>query len=177
VASGHLARRVRTGDRLRVSLRRNRHFRLPEDDRPVVMIGPGTGIAPFRGFLQKREATGRGGRSWLFFGHRRFMHDFLYQLEIQEWLKAGVLSRLDVAFSRDQPEKHYVQHRLWQRRAELRAWIEDGAALYVCGDAKAMARDVHATLISILAEGSTGEAAAARLRALQQEGRYLRDVY
>ncbi len=177
VASGHLARRVRAGDSLRVSLRPNKHFRLPTDDRLIVMIGPGTGVAPFRAFLQEREATGRGGRSWLFFGHRRFTHDFLYQLEIQEWLKSGVLSRLDVAFSRDQPQKVYVQDRLWQRRDELRAWIEDGAAVYVCGDAKAMARDVHATLLRILAEGSTEAAAAARLRALQQDGRYLRDVY
>jgi sulfite reductase (NADPH) flavoprotein alpha-component len=177
VASGHLARRVRAGDALRVSLRPNKHFRLPTDDRPIVMIGPGTGLAPFRAFLQEREATGHDGRSWLFFGHRRFTHDFLYQIEIQEWLKTGVLSRLDVAFSRDQPEKIYVQHRLWQQRAELRAWIEDGAALYVCGDAKAMARDVHATLLRILGEGSTEAAAAALLRAMQQDGRYLRDVY
>lgn len=177
VASGHLARRTRPGATLRVSLRRNRHFRLPEDERPIVMIGPGTGIAPFRAFLQEREATGRGGRSWLFFGHRRFTHDFLYQLEIQEWLKSGVLGRLDVAFSRDQAEKIYVQHRLWQRRAELRAWIEDGANIYVCGDAKAMARDVHATLLRVLAEGGDDAAAAARLRAMQQDGRYLRDVY
>jgi sulfite reductase (NADPH) flavoprotein alpha-component len=162
---------------LRVSLRPNKHFRLPTDDRPIVLIGPGTGLAPFRAFLQEREATGHGGPSWLFFGHRRFTHDFLYQLEIQEWLKTGVLSRLDVAFSRDQPEKIYVQHRLWQQRAELRAWIEDGAALYVCGDAKAMARDVHATLLRILGEGSTEAAAAALLRAMQQDGRYLRDVY
>lgn len=177
VASGHLARRVRTGETLRVSLRRNRHFRLPEDDRPIVMIGPGTGFAPFRAFLQEREATGRGGKAWLFFGHRHFRHDFLYQLEIQEWLKAGTLSRLDVAFSRDQPEKIYVQHRLWQQRAALRAWVEEGAAIYVCGDAKAMARDVHAALQRILAEGATDEAASARLAAMQRDGRYLRDIY
>ncbi len=177
VASGHLARRVGVGGTVAVSLRRNRHFRLPGDARPVVMIGPGTGVAPFRGFLQEREASGRGGPAWLFFGHRRYTHDFLYQLEIQEWLKAGVLSRLDVAFSRDQPEKIYVQHRLWQRREELRRWISDGAAIYVCGDAKAMARDVHATLRRILAEEGGAEDAAGRLQAMQRDGRYLRDVY
>ncbi|MGH6902308.1 MAG: diflavin oxidoreductase, partial [Geminicoccaceae bacterium] len=147
VASGFVAERLRVGDRLKVYVKPNKNFRLPDDlDRPIVMIGPGTGVAPFRAFLQYRQATGAAGRNWLLFGDRNFTHDFLYQLDWQEWLRDGVLSRLDVAFSRDQPEKIYVQQRLWERRAELFAWLEDGAHLYVCGDEKAMARDVHAML-------------------------------
>ena len=108
----------------------------------MVMIGPGTGVAPFRGFLQERPA-GRRRAQLAVLRRRKFTHDFLYQLEWQEWLQDGLLTHLDVAFSRDQPEKIYVQHRMWQRRAELFAWLEDGAHLYVCGDEKAMAKDVH----------------------------------
>ena len=107
------------------------------------MIGPGTGVAPFRAFMQERDAIGARGRNWLVFGHRNYTHDFLYQLEWQDLLKRGVLTRLDVAFSRDQPEKRYVQHALWDARRELYAWVQDGAAIYVCGDANAMAKDVH----------------------------------
>ena len=140
------------------------------------MIGPGTGVAPFRGFMQEREATGARGRNWLVFGHRNYTHDFLYQLEWQDWLKGGVLTRLDVAFSRDQPEKRYVQHALWDARRDLHAWLQDGAAIYVCGDANAMAKDVHATLLRILADQS-GKDGAAALDALRRDGRYLRDVY
>jgi sulfite reductase (NADPH) flavoprotein alpha-component len=178
VASGFVAERLRVGDRLKVYVKPNKNFRLPDDpERPVVMIGPGTGVAPFRAFLQQRQATGAAGRSWLFFGDRSFTHDFLYQLEWQEWLKDG--GRLDVAFSRDQPEKIYVQHRLWQRRAELFAWLEDGAYLYVCGDEKAMAKDVHATLAAIVADrsGRSPEAAEAYLADLKKQRRYQRDVY
>jgi sulfite reductase (NADPH) flavoprotein alpha-component len=143
------------------------------------MIGPGTGVAPFRGFLQEREAVGATGRNWLVFGHRNYTHDFLYQLEIQDWIKSGLLTRLDVAFSRDQPAKRYVQHTLWDARRELHAWLNDGAALYVCGDANAMAKDVHAMLLRILADqGSLDEAGAkAALDAIRRDGRYLRDVY
>jgi sulfite reductase (NADPH) flavoprotein alpha-component len=143
------------------------------------MIGPGTGVAPFRAFLQQRQAAGATGRNWLFFGDRNFTHDFLYQLEWQEWLKDGLLTRLDVAFSRDQPEKTYVQHRMWQRRAELFAWLEDGAHLYVCGDEKAMAKDVHATLAAIVADqsGRPPDAAEAYLADLKKQRRYQRDVY
>jgi sulfite reductase (NADPH) flavoprotein alpha-component len=133
------------------------------------MIGPGTGVAPFRGFLQQREATGASGKNWLVFGHRNYLHDFLYQLEWQDWIKDGVLNRLDVAFSRDQPEKRYVQHALWDAREELRGWVKDGAAIYVCGDATAMAKDVHETLNRILGN--------AELDALRRDRRYLRDVY
>jgi sulfite reductase (NADPH) flavoprotein alpha-component len=180
VASVDITARHREGDRLKVFLRPNPHFRLPADnDRPIVMIGPGTGLAPFRGFLQEREAVGAGGRNWLVFGHRNYTHDFLYQLEIQDWVKSGLLSRLDVAFSRDQPEKRYVQDTLWQARGDLYTWLRDGAALYVCGDANAMAKDVHATLLRILADqGKQDEAAAkAELDAIRRDGRYLRDVY
>jgi sulfite reductase (NADPH) flavoprotein alpha-component len=180
VASVDITARHREGDKLRVFLRANQHFRLPADaDRPIIMVGPGTGVAPFRGFLQEREATGAGGRNWLVFGHRNYLHDFLYQLEWQDWLKSSLLTRMDVAFSRDQPEKRYVQNTLWDARRDLYAWLKDGAALYVCGDANAMAKDVHATLLRILADqGHQDEAAAkAELDTIRRDGRYLRDVY
>ena len=180
VASVDLADRRKAGGTVEVFLKPNTHFRLPADPaRKVVMIGPGTGVAPFRGFLQERDATGATGGNWLFFGGRNYTHDFLYQLEWQDWLQRGVLTHLDVAFSRDQPEKVYVQHRLWQQRQRLFAWIEDGALLYVCGDAKAMAKDVHAMLARVIADqgGLSAEAAEARLDALARERRYLRDVY
>jgi sulfite reductase (NADPH) flavoprotein alpha-component len=168
---------ARTRDRVNVFLRPNQHFRLPTNpDRSVIMIGPGTGVAPFRGFLQEREAVDAKGRNWLFFGHRHFTHDFLYQLEMQDWLKNGVLNRLDVAFSRDQPAKRYVQDTMWESRTELAGWLRDGAALYVCGDMNAMAKDVHAMLLRILADqGSKDE--KAELDAIRRDGRYLRDVY
>jgi sulfite reductase (NADPH) flavoprotein alpha-component len=175
VASIDLIQRDRAA--ARVFLRPNPHFRLPQDaNRAVIMIGPGTGLAPFRGFLQEREAVGAPGRNWLFFGHRNFTHDFLYQLEIQDWLKAGVLNRLDVAFSRDQPAKRYVQDAMWDARADLAGWLRDGAALYVCGDMNAMAKDVHAMLLRILADQGAADAKA-ELDAIRRDGRYLRDVY
>ncbi len=170
VASVDIAERRKAGDRLRLFLKPNMHFRLPDDaDRPIIMIGPGTGVAPFRAFMQERDAVGARGRNWLVFGHRNYTHDFLYQLEWQDLLKRGVLTRLDVAFSRDQPEKRYVQHALWDARGELSGWVQDGAVIYVCGDANAMAKDVHAMLQQILGE--------AKLDTLRREGRYLRDVY
>ncbi len=177
VASVDVAERRKAGDRMGVFLKPNTHFRLPDDpERPIIMIGPGTGVAPFRAFMQERDAIGARGRNWLVFGHRNYTHDFLYQLEWQDLLKRGVLSRLDVAFSRDQPEKRYVQHALWEARRELFAWVQEGAAIYVCGDANAMAKDVHATLQRILGEQSGNDGVAA-LDALRREGRYLRDVY
>ncbi len=180
VASIDMTARHRADDRLKIFLRPNMHFRLPSDpNRAVIMIGPGTGVAPFRGFLQEREAVGATGRNWLVFGHRNYLHDFLYQLEWQDWLKDGRLTRLDVAFSRDQPAKRYVQHALWESRRDLYAWLKDGAALYVCGDMNAMAKDVHTMLLQILADqGNQDEAAAkAELDAVRRDGRYLRDVY
>jgi sulfite reductase (NADPH) flavoprotein alpha-component len=170
VASVDIADRRKAGERLKLFVKPNQHFRLPADpQRPIIMIGPGTGIAPFRAFMQERDAIGARGRNWLVFGHRNYTHDFLYQLEWQDLLKRGVLTRLDVAFSRDQPEKHYVQHALWDARRDLLAWVQDGAVVYVCGDANAMAKDVHGTLQRILGDQA--------LDALRRGGRYLRDVY
>jgi sulfite reductase (NADPH) flavoprotein alpha-component len=180
VASVDIAERRRAGGPLKVYLKPNPHFRLPADpDRAVIMIGPGTGVAPFRAFMQQREATGAGGRNWLFFGNRHFTHDFLYQLEWQDWKQSGLLTRIDTAFSRDQREKIYVQHRIWEERRELFRWIEDGAAIYVCGDANAMAKDVNTALVRVIADqaGLDETAAAARLDGLRRDGRYLRDVY
>ncbi|HUB16366.1 MAG TPA: flavodoxin domain-containing protein [Acetobacteraceae bacterium] len=180
VASIEAIERRGVGTTLPVYVKQNMHFRLPADPAaPIVMIGPGTGVAPFRAFLQHREATGATGRNWLFFGARRFMHDFLYQLEWQDWLKSGLLSRIDVAFSRDQRQKIYVQHRMWDARRALFASLQDGASVYVCGDAKAMAKDVHATLLRIIADqtGRDADNAAAYLHDMQRAHRYLRDVY
>ncbi len=178
VASGMVADRLRAGDTANVFVKPNPHFRLPPGaSTPVVMIGAGTGVAPYRGFLQELEATGAGNDTWLVFGHRHFLYDFLYQLEIQDWLKSGVLGRLDLASSRDQPEKRYVQHTLWEQRKILREKLDNGATLYLCGDAKHMARDVDATLMRILSEGKDGGSGQAALDALISAGRYKKDVY
>ena len=180
VASVDIAERRKKGGTIPVYLKPNAHFRLPANpDQSVIMIGPGTGVAPFRAFMQEREATEATGRNWLFFGNRHFTHDFLYQLEWQDWKKSGLLTRIDTAFSRDQREKIYVQHRIWEQRRELFAWIEEGAAIYVCGDANAMAKDVNHALIRVIADqaGVDEAAAGARLDAIRREGRYLRDVY
>ena len=177
VASTFLADRHKVGDQLEVYVKSNKNFRLPEDpDRPIIMVGPGTGVAPFRAFLQERQATAAGGKNWLFFGDRTYTHDFLYQLDWQEFEKDGVLDRIDVAFSRDQPEKVYVQDRMWERRADLFAWLEEGAALYVCGDEKAMAKDVDAMLHKIVGSESTADPIA-YVSKLKKERRYQRDVY
>ncbi|MGC9270784.1 diflavin oxidoreductase [Acidiphilium sp.] len=177
VASGMIAERRRVGDPVPIHIKANPHFRLPVDqDTPIVMIGAGTGIAPYRAFLQEREATAAPGANWLIFGHRRFLHDFLYQVEILRWLKSGVLDRIDLAFSRDQPEKRYVQHVLWEQRAALRAKLDEGATLYLCGDAKSMARDVDATIARILGGEDLARGQAER-DALIAAGRYKRDVY
>jgi len=178
VASTMVTDHRRTGGSLNVFVRPNPHFRLPKDDAaPIVMIGAGTGLAPYRGYLQEREATGARGESWLVFGHRHFLYDFLYQLEIQEWLGSGVLTRLDLASSRDQPEKRYVQHVLWEQRDRLRGKLAEGATLYLCGDAKHMAHDVDTTLIRILGEGKDAAEGQAALDALVTAGRYKKDVY
>lgn len=180
VTSTYLADRRRQGDTVKIYIKPNRHYALPGDgNKPVIMIGAGTGVAPYRGFIEEREATGAKGKSWLFFGERNFTYDFLYQLEWQDFLASGALSRIDVAFSRDQPEKIYVQHRLWERRAELLSWIADGAHLYVCGDEKGMAKDVDAVVVKILSEPLRGdlEGGRAKLKELTKAGRYQRDVY
>ena len=179
VASTFVADRVKRGANLRVRLKPNKHFRLPDPATDIIMVGPGTGVAPFRAFVQERQAIGGSGRSWLFFGDRRYTHDFLYQLEWQDALEAGALTRLDLAFSRDAPEKVYVQHRLWAQRRDLVDWLENGARFYVCGDAKAMAKDVRATLVDCYADvkALAPEAAEAAVAGLESERRYLQDVY
>jgi sulfite reductase (NADPH) flavoprotein alpha-component len=143
------------------------------------MIGPGTGVAPFRGFLQEREAQGASGNAWLFFGERNFRSDFLYQTEWQTWLKEGVLTRMDVAFSRDTTGKVYVQDRLRERAADVYAWLQEGAHVYVCGDADHMAPDVHEALIDIISgQGDlTRENAEEYVKNLGRDHRYQRDVY
>jgi len=179
VASTHVAERLKKGGRIRVKLKPNKHFGLPAADKDIIMIGPGTGVAPFRAFVQERRAVGAAGKSWLFFGDRSYTHDFLYQLDWQEYLKDGALTRMDVAFSRDRPDKVYVQHRIWERRKELVDWLENGANFYVCGDAKSMARDVRAMLVNAYADVKTlsAEGAEQAVVALEREKRYLTDVY
>lgn len=179
VASTFLSDRSQT---VRVQLRPNHSFRLPAADVPVIMIGPGTGIAPFRGFLQERQAVGAPGRSWLFFGDRRRGCDFLYGDELSTFVKSGTLTRLDVAFSRDGAPgdpKEYVQQSMWENAAEIFGWLQDGAYVYVCGDAERMAKDVDAALRGIVARSGRMDAAAAHtyVNELMKNHRYLRDVY
>jgi sulfite reductase (NADPH) flavoprotein alpha-component len=179
VASNYVAERLKRGARVRVKLKPNKHFALPAADKDIIMVGPGTGVAPFRAFVQERRATAASGRSWLFFGDRQFTHDFLYQLDWQEALKDGALTRMDVAFSRDTPEKIYVQHKMWEQRRELIEWLEGGAHFYVCGDAKAMAKDVRATLVRAYADVKAlpPEAAEQAVASLERDKRYLQDTY
>jgi len=179
VASNYVAERLKKGARVRVQLKPNRHFALPPPDQDIVMVGPGTGVAPFRAFVQERRAMEAKGRSWLFFGDRSFTHDFLYQLDWQDALKDGALTRMDVAFSRDTPQKVYVQHKMLERRRDLIEWLDSGAYFYVCGDAKAMAKDVRATLVRAYADVKqlAPEAAEQAVAGLEREKRYLQDVY
>jgi sulfite reductase (NADPH) flavoprotein alpha-component len=180
LASTWLVDRVALGDTAPVYVHRNPRFRLPLDPgTPIIMIGPGTGIAPFRAFLHHRMAQGFTGRTWLFFGERHAQFDFLYQAEIETFLASGALSRIDTAFSRDQQQKIYVQHRMIESGKEIWSWLQDGAVIYVCGDAKHMAKDVDAALQAIIAKYGHRSAAQAQLEmhALAADGRYLRDVY
>ena len=179
-ASTHLADRLGEGDSVPVYIEKNSRFRLPDnDDAPIIMIGPGTGVAPFRAFVEERAERNATGKSWLFFGDRTFSDDFLYQLEWQRHLRNAHLDKLDVAFSRDQQEKFYVQDRLREHAADVFDWLERGAYLYVCGDSKNMAGDVHDVLIDIIADqaGLDRAAAGQRLKDLRRAGRYQRDVY
>ena len=155
------------------------HFKLPEHDKDIIMIGPGTGIAPFRSFLWERDAVGAEGRNWLFFGDRNFVSDFLYQAELQDFLKTGSLTHLDLAFSRDTAEKVYVQHKLEQKAREVFYWLEGGASVYVCGAKEPMSRDVEETLLNIIQnEGKkTKEQALHYLEKMELSGRYAKDVY
>ncbi|MBY0155080.1 MULTISPECIES: assimilatory sulfite reductase (NADPH) flavoprotein subunit [Cytobacillus] len=174
------AERLQPGDTLPVFIQHNENFKLPENpDTPIIMVGPGTGIAPFRSFMQEREESGADGKSWLFFGDQHFVTDFLYQTEWQKWLKDGVLTKLDVAFSRDGDEKVYVQHRMQENSKELFQWLQEGAAVYICGDEKNMAHDVHNALIDIIEKegGISRDQASEYLADMQKNKRYQRDVY
>ncbi|MBV9015661.1 MAG: sulfite reductase subunit alpha [Alphaproteobacteria bacterium] len=179
VASTFLCDRTAPGEPVSVFIRPAENFRPAPPDRPMIMIGPGTGIAPFRAFLQERRAVGATGRNWLFFGNPRRATDFLFEDELAAWHRDGLLARLDTAFSRDQDHKIYVQHRMLEHAAELWAWLEDGAHLYVCGDALRMGRDVERGLAYILGKAGRMDAAAAKacLARLAAEGRYQKDVY
>jgi sulfite reductase (NADPH) flavoprotein alpha-component len=180
VCSTFLAGRAALGDRLRVYVQKAQHFALPADPaRPIVMIGPGTGVAPFRAFLQERQATGAPGRNWLFFGHQRSNYDFFYEEEFVAMRSAGLLTRLTLAWSRDAGQKIYVQHRMREVGRDLWSWLNDGAHVYVCGDALKMAKDVENTMIAVIAEhGARSLDDATRFLAeLKKQGRYQTDVY
>ncbi|WP_180980211.1 assimilatory sulfite reductase (NADPH) flavoprotein subunit [Vibrio diazotrophicus] len=179
-ASSFLGRRLEGGDEVKIFIEHNNNFKLPQDDStPIIMVGPGTGIAPFRSFVQERENRGAEGKNWLFFGDRTFTQDFLYQVEWQKYLKSGALSRLDVAFSRDQHEKVYVQHRILEQAEQVWQWLQEGAYIYICGDATRMAKDVHEALVIVAEQqgGLTREKAEEYLNELRKAKRYQRDVY
>lgn len=179
-ASSFLTQRLEEGGEVKVFVENNNNFKLPQDDNtPIIMVGPGTGIAPFRSFIQERDNRDAEGKNWLFFGDRTFTQDFLYQVEWQKYLKSGLLNRLDVAFSRDQVEKVYVQHRILENAAQVWQWIQDGAYIYVCGDATRMAKDVHDALVIVAEqEGKMPRDDAEQfINDLRKAKRYQRDVY
>lgn len=179
-ASSFLADRVQDGGEVRVFVEHNDNFRLPANSNtPVIMVGPGTGIAPFRSFIQERDAQGAEGKNWLFFGNPHFTQDFLYQVEWQKYVKSGLLTKIDLAFSRDQANKIYVQDKLKAKGAEVWQWLQDGAHFYVCGDANRMAKDVHDALVNIVVEhgGKNAEEAEEYVNELRRAKRYQRDVY
>jgi len=180
VCSTYLAERVRRGEKPAIFISPNKAFRVPANNSaPLIMVGPGTGIAPFRAFLQERQATGAQGKNWLFFGDQHQEHDFIYQDELLAWRDNGLLTRLDLAFSRDQEKKIYVQSRMLEQGAELYAWLQEGAYFYVCGDASRMAKDVDNALYEVVRQfgGLSTERAADYVDQLKKEKRYLRDVY
>ena len=180
VASSFLADRVPIGGTVLTFVHVAKGFRLPDDPGvPIIMVGPGTGIAPFRAYLQERAATGAPGKNWLFFGEQRSKCDFFYEEEFAQWRAKGVLTRFDTAFSRDQDHKIYVQHRMMEQAEEIYRWLEDGAHFYVCGDAARMAKDVDVALHKIVEQqgGKSAEEAAAYVERLRKEKRYKRDVY
>ena len=180
VCTTFLADRVGEYTRVPVYVDHNNNFKLPTDSsRPIIMVGPGTGIAPFRSFIEEREAIGASGKNWLFFGDQHFITDFLYQAEWLKYLKQGTLTRMNVAFSRDQAEKVYVQHRMAENSRDIYAWLQEGAHFYVCGDEKRMAHDVHEALLNVIEkEGAVSrEQAEEYVKTLQKEKRYQRDVY
>ncbi|WP_110455936.1 assimilatory sulfite reductase (NADPH) flavoprotein subunit [Shewanella algidipiscicola] len=178
--ASHFLATAAEGAAVKVYVEPNNHFRLPDNpETPVIMIGPGTGVAPFRAFMQERAVQGAAGESWLFFGNPHFEQDFLYQTEWQQYLKQGTLTRFDSAFSRDQAHKVYVQHRIAERGEALWQWLEKGAHLYVCGDAERMAKDVHQALLDVVQQygGKDEETATAYLEQLRRDKRYQKDVY
>jgi len=180
VCSTYLSDRSPLGSKMPVYLHHNKNFKLPTNpETPIIMVGPGTGIAPFRAFIEERAEVGAQGKSWLFFGDWTFQDDFLYQTEWQDYLKKGLLTQMDVAFSRDGAEKVYVQHRMQEKGKQLWEWLQEGAHFYVCGDASRMAKDVHATLHQVAEEhgGMSREEAEKYIKSLQKEKRYQRDVY
>ena len=177
--SSHLADNIETDDQVPVYIEKNPSFKLPANGAKIIMVGAGTGIAPYRAFLQQREADNNTGNTWLFFGDRHFQSDFLYQVEWQKWLKSNHLQKMDVAFSRDQEEKIYVQHKLQQNQQEILKWLEEGAHFYLCGDMKKMAKDVNKTLLEIIKNqgGITTEKAEEYVKKLKREKRFQQDVY
>ena len=178
--ASHFLASAEEGTQVKVYVEPNKHFRLPENpETPVIMVGPGTGVAPFRAFMQERAAQGISSDSWLFFGNPHFEQDFLYQTEWQQYLKNGDLSRIDVAFSRDQAHKVYVQHRIKAQGEAVWQWLQNGAHLYICGDAERMAKDVHQALLEVAVEfgGLTLEGAEAYFDTLRSDKRYQKDVY
>jgi sulfite reductase (NADPH) flavoprotein alpha-component len=179
VASRQLSERSPPGVKVPIYVHPSAHFRLPTDDAPIIMIGAGTGVAPYRAFLQEREARGTVGPSWLFFGERNIATDFIYREEWERFLQRGTLTKMDTAFSRDGSNKIYVQHRMLERAAELFSWIRGGAHVYICGDAAHLAPDVDEALITIVADGArtTREVGQTFIRDLQNKHRYHRDVY
>lgn len=180
VCSVQFAERIQPGDTVPIYLKRNPNFKFPKDgETPVIMIGPGTGIAPFRAHMQEREEYGYKGNTWLFFGDQHFTTDFLYQTEWQEWLNDGVLEKMNVAFSRDTDQKVYVQHRIAEHSKEFNEWLEKGASIYICGDEKNMAKDVHQAIRNVLVKerNLTEEEAESYLKQMKKDKRYQRDVY
>jgi sulfite reductase (NADPH) flavoprotein alpha-component len=179
VCSTLFADRSSIADRLPIYIQPNKKFRLPKADAPIIMIGPGTGIAPFRAFLHERRALGTKGRNWLFFGGRSAKTDFLYREELEAMRADGHLTRLDTAFSRDQAGKVYVQDKMLERAPQFWSWLQDGASVYVCGDASRMAKDVHAALHSIVEKqgGLSAQAAEEYVQSMKEDHRYHRDVY
>lgn len=178
VCSTYIADQLEVGDQVQVYIHQNPNFRLPDDETPIIMIGPGTGVAPFRAFIQEREERSATGENWLFFGDQHFVTDFLYQREWLNYIKSGVLTRMDVAFSRDQEEKVYVQHKMLQKADIFYSWLEKGAVVYICGD-KRMAQDVESALLQIIEQqgNKSQEEAKEYLNQLRHEKRYQRDVY
>ena len=170
---------IKQDDELPFFIQKNKRFRLPADDKDIIMIGPGTGIAAFRSFLAERDAKNATGRNWLFFGEQHFATDFLYQTEIQNWFDIGLLTKVNTAFSRDQPEKIYVQHRMMQYGEEFFKWVNTGSYVYVCGTKDPMSIDVEKTLLQIIEKfgNMTGEQAEQYLTSMKEEGRYMKDVY